>query len=98
MYFTLIYSRGCRAPRGALKLGTLALVSSYLGLFNFFTHIPTLLLLFLCLLLPLASPLLFPFARYPVRDTHPVHGIPGPCMHILSGAQDVFSTQRLRSD
>ena len=39
------------------------------------------LLLFLCLLFHLASSLLFPCARYPVWDTHPVHGIPVPAVY-----------------
>ena len=63
---------------------SLALVRSCLGLFPFvpsfvsYKFIITLLLLLLCLLLPLASSLQFPCARYTVRGTHLVHGIPVP--------------------
>ena len=42
--------------------------------------------LFFCLLLPLSSPLLFPCARYPMWDTHPVNGIPVPQLqYMLNG-------------
>ena len=41
----------------------------------------TLLLLFLCLLFPLTSPLLFPCARYPVWDTLLLRGIPISAVH-----------------
>ena len=46
-------------------------------------HLPsifhaTLLLLFLPMLLTLISPLLFPCVKYPVWNTHLVHGIPVP--------------------
>ena len=55
---------------------SLILLTPILLLFLFLLF--PLLLLFLCLLLPLPSPLLFPCVRYPVWDTHYVHGIPGP--------------------
>ena len=68
-------------PSGALQLGPITLIWPCLGLFPFVSTFPssrfltTLLILRLYLLL-LASSLLFPCARYPVWDTHPVHGIP----------------------
>ena len=55
-------------------LGFFALMSPFLYSI-FLTH----LLLSLCPLASLASPLLFPYARYPVGDAHLVHGIPVPC-------------------
>ena len=61
-----------------------ALFRPCLGLYPFVTtslssgFLTTLLLLFLCLILPLISAFLFPCARYSVWDIHLVHGIPVP--------------------
>ena len=45
-----------------------------------FSRFLTILLLWiLCVLLPLISRLLFSCVRYPVWDTHLLHGIPVPC-------------------
>ena len=62
--------------------------------FHFLSSIfyTTLLLVSLCLLLPLISPLLFPCARYPVSDPYLVLGIPGPyCLrYMVSCMSDFF--------
>ena len=63
-----------------IHVRSLALVGPCLGLFSFVLtfwpsiFLTTLLLFFLFLFLPLASPLLFPCAAYTVWDTHHVHG------------------------
>ena len=59
-------------------------VFALLRTFPFRAHVPSFqisyysLTLFLCLLLSIASLLLFPCARYTLWDTQPVHGIPFP--------------------
>ena len=54
-----------------LCLGLFPVVPAFLSS----RFISSLLLLLLCLFLPLASPLLLPYARYTVWDSHLVHGI-----------------------
>ena len=79
----LIYGRGTLIPRGAPQVDP----QRQLGLDWDFSpqylrsFLPVFLLFYnyyACLLLPLASPLLFPCARYTVWVTHLVHGIPIP--------------------
>ena len=81
---SLICGRGTCVPRGAQQLDPY----SQLGLIWYFSHfVPTffpdfiVLSHYFCVFLPLAPPILFPYARYPMWDTHLVHGIPVPEVH-----------------